>query len=749
MNIVIKLMKKLLLVSLLALGTAFSTTGHAQMGQISLRGSYAYETAARPLRGAAPRQYNFSKAVLSDIMRLMAEDAGIGFFGLPETANSQDRVVTFTINASPFAALETLAKANGISLIYDSGIWYLRPANDGELIGRIYQINYNAQELVRKNGSSADLGSSQGSGQSGAGGGGLSLQGSPDFFITEPSKLLEDIRGIIDIPTTGSIATIAPTASVNNGQFSLSNFQGQPTLGQPNIPQANVGGTVGVAQSAGSQAAGNGSKVIWNSDSNSLYVVATRQQHLWIEAYLASADKPQPMVAIEVKFLEMSKDPSSEIGVDWTGVLGEDGLGATLSNASGPINLANIGSYSLPTAVLSYNDLNLTLRSLYQDRRTKSVSYPRMVTLDNREVSFRSVVNQPVLGSSASTSLGAGATQTSSVEYIPIGTVINILPKIMADCKVLLNVSVTVSDIIGTEFINGNPFPIATSRVYTAPLTVASGYTVAISGLDAARTENNERGVPVLGKLPLVGGAFKTRNKDRSRQHLMMLITPVVINSHCTGVPKAPMSRDPNVSYPIHASAKAQICNTGCDSKMPPLPPQNPERPRTQHIPEPQFTNAGSMKKSNQTFGSKPEPAVVARPLPEAKVEDKGLGASGNVAEAVSSDPAPAAAPAPPAAPENDAKLSDIKDQLDSLQGKLKALPAGDAKLTSEQGKTAKAIYDESRTLLTEIDGMRADSSKPLQGELGDVWWSIIQLKTDAGKFEERLPDGLAINFDE
>ena len=108
----------------------------AQIGQqMALLNSPAYEAAAAPLRNAPPRQYNFSKAVLSDVMRLMAEDAGIGFFGLPEGVNSGENLVTFTLNASPFTALETLAKANGVSLIQDNGIWYLRPANDQELIG--------------------------------------------------------------------------------------------------------------------------------------------------------------------------------------------------------------------------------------------------------------------------------------------------------------------------------------------------------------------------------------------------------------------------------------------------------------------------------------------------------------------------------------------------------------------------------------------------------------------------------------
>ncbi len=102
-----------------------------------------------------PRQYNFSKAVLSDVMRLMAEDAGIGFFGLPEGGSSGENLVTFTLNASPFRRWRLLRKANGVALILDSGIWYLRPANDQELIGRIYEINYNAQELVTKNSQSS------------------------------------------------------------------------------------------------------------------------------------------------------------------------------------------------------------------------------------------------------------------------------------------------------------------------------------------------------------------------------------------------------------------------------------------------------------------------------------------------------------------------------------------------------------------------------------------------------------------
>lgn len=823
-------MKRLpiLLSALLAL---VSATAPAQMGQMALLNSPVYEAAAAPLRSAPPRQYNFSRAVLSDVMRLMAEDAGIGFFGLPEGMGSGDNLVTFTLNASPFAALETLAKANGVALIYDSGIWYLRPANDQELIGRIYEINYNAQELVTKNtqtgiggnGGSSGNGNGNGNGSSG-GAAGLNLQGSPDFFVTEPSRILEDIQNILNIPTTGGNATFAPTASVDNvAQLSLGGFQGQPDLV---VRQAAAG-----TPDSGSTGQ---SKVIWNSDSNTLYVVATRQQHQWIEAYLASADRPQPMIAVEVKFIETSRDPSSDLGIDWNGVLGQNGLQINLNDATGPIDLNSVGNYSLPTAVLSYSDLNLKLRALYSDRKTRMVSYPRMVTLDNREVSFRSVINQPVLGTSASASLGAGATETSSIEYLPIGTVINVLPKRMAGNKILLNVSVTVSDIIGTEFINGNPFPIATSRVYTAPLTVQSGFTVAISGLDAARSDENESGVPILGRLPVIGYAFKNRKQDRSRQHLMMLITPVALNSGTEGLTEKPITREPwkaapsvhqPVAYPSTYESKAPVYET---SYRQPVMQAQP----IADIPEFHEPAPTPDRKSSRTFGREDEAEVApmaaravevapaaavsyqavtapaADPLSPAKLNSSTLAPIPSPlntpavlttmdtappvtapepprepapvkAEAPAPAPAiapaqpqapsagayPAAVPAPapsgPAAPvgksaesgdkpvaaakESDPRITEIRGSIAKLESELKRIPEGDSRLSPDDGQLVLNVHDEAGKLLTKVEEVRGDKSKPLGGELGDTWWDLINLKSQAAKLSRRSPESLAI----
>ena len=555
-----------------------------------------YEEEAAKLRAAPSKPYEFSKAVLGDVIRFLASDANISFFSLPEGSPEAGQLITFTLRASPFQALETLTKANGLALILDGGIWYIRPADDTELIGRAYLIRNNAMERVTKSstggGTSSPSTGSGGMGGSSSGGqfggsngstpagmdpsggssasGGIDLQGPRETFQVQKSELVNDIRSILDLKPESN----------GNGQDTsgLSPLGGMGAMGGGDASQA-------MKTRLPLDPYGNirKPKVIWKSDSNTLYVVATRLQHMWVEGYLAAADQPQPLIGIEVKFFETSKDPSTEFGIDWSNTLGTTGTfnqvnsitpptanqpgsisttqipqtsGGYRADLSNLISVGNLstGGLSAPTqAVLSAQDLSVQLRALLTDQQTTTVSYPRMVTTNNREVVIRSVVNQPVLGGSASTSLSGGSTTTSAISYLPIGTVINILPKKMPSNKLNLNISITVSTIIGTQTIQGNPYPIASSRVYGAPVEVDSGYTVAIGGLDEATEQETDTGVPVLNKIPLVGYLFKTHSKSKDHKNLMLFITPTLIDAKEGGLkdsPEAILRKKPDSMMP-------------------------------------------------------------------------------------------------------------------------------------------------------------------------------------------------------
>jgi type II secretory pathway component GspD/PulD (secretin) len=523
-----------------------------------------YEAEASRLRSAAPQQYDFSKAMLSDVLRFLATDAGISFFSLPDDSAEGSRLITFSIRSSPFQVLETLCKANGLAIIPDRGIWYIRPADDRELIGKSYEIQHNALERVERVSSgggltSAAAASSAGGGNSrgGSGGasGGLDLQGVGQTFAVRRSEVINDIRSLLGLPPE-----------------------------EMEFGQINLGGALGGGEDENAARAMNSNelssvrkpKVIWKSDSNTLYIVATRLQHLWVEGYLAAADKPQSLIAIEVKFIETSRDPKREFGIDWTGTLESGnfrqvdkvdivkddfdqprveveytqtpttgGFRTDLSPLLSALDVNNVGSsLGFPAlSILSAQDVNVKLRAIMRDEETNTTSYPRMVTLNNREVAIRGVVNQPVLDASSTASAGAvGATTTTQVAYLPIGTVLNILPKRMQSDKVMLNMAITVSSIIGTEVISGNPYPIASSRVYSAPVEIDSGYTVAVGGLDEAREREGEAGVPFLSKIPGLKWLFKYKSRSKNHKSLMLFITPTIIDGRQGGLPEEPQS---------------------------------------------------------------------------------------------------------------------------------------------------------------------------------------------------------------
>lgn len=68
------------------------------------------------------------------------------------------------------------------------------------------------------------------------------------------------------------------------------------------------------------------------------------------------------------------------------------------------------------TAVLSPRDINFAIEVFMEDRDTSIVQYPRVLTVNNREVAISNARHEPILGSSATNTSGGASTQTSSIE---------------------------------------------------------------------------------------------------------------------------------------------------------------------------------------------------------------------------------------------------------------------------------------------------------------------------------------------
>ena len=149
-------------------------------------------------------------------------------------------------------------------------------------MAKSYIIKHNTKEKIEVSAPSGGGGGGGGSGAGGAGGGGLStgidLGSSGPAFTVEPSQLIEDVKEILGISSSGFSTLLSNEAFLQNGAAA----QGGNVLS----PLAT-----NLVQGENHE---DSAKVIWNADSNSLFVVATLKQHEMVAEYLRDADRPRP-----------------------------------------------------------------------------------------------------------------------------------------------------------------------------------------------------------------------------------------------------------------------------------------------------------------------------------------------------------------------------------------------------------------------------------------------------------------------
>jgi len=466
-----------------------------------------------------PGIFIYNDADFVTVLRALADQARMSFIVPPDmVGGGAQRIVTCAIaGIPPFEAMKNIAESQGFNLEFRNGIWFVIPQDNAELYAKTYQVRFNPMEVY----DASDAGGGGGGGQASSSPTGLPDTGVAPQFTLRQNIMLENIEKILQA---------APAGAAGPG------------------PQLAVGGAVAGPDGGG----GSGQpQVVYNPDESSYFIIGTQRQHDFIAQYIASADKPMKDIAIEAKFFETNLNPRKELGIDWSGTFGGDGYGLTLSDLTTTFDMNNLlSTFTLPTAAtLTADDVKVAIKAMLTDSNTELVSYPRVLTTSNREVVIRSVINIPILGSNTTTQTTT-TTDTEQIEYLPVGTVINVLPKLLPDGAVRLRVTITISNVVGEEQIQGNSYPITSSRVYSGEAVVNSGYTMAIGGLEETKLLSTNNKVAALGDIPFFGYFFRSRTADRDHKNLMFFITPTVLSSYDGGLRLLPTREEEKYAEP-------------------------------------------------------------------------------------------------------------------------------------------------------------------------------------------------------
>ncbi len=286
-------------------------------------------------------------------------------------------------------------------------------------------------------------------------------------------------------------------------------------------------------------------RIIADTDNNALLILASPSDYETILAALKQLDVPRRQVSVEVMVAEVTLTDDLSFGIDWF-IKARNNTVGSLRNPNGSTTAAGATLPPSPTLAAGVDprtviptlssglqlintlngDIRAVLQALGADGRAQVLSAPRILVLDNEKAQVN-VGTQISVNTGTSTVTG-GSVVTSN-QYINTGVILTVTPRINSGGRVTLDVTQEVSSAGVPDTAGGNP-PINTRKAQTV-VNVASGETMAMAGMIQKDTETASSGVPLISKIPVIGGLFGKQTLHNVRTELVVLITPIVISN--------------------------------------------------------------------------------------------------------------------------------------------------------------------------------------------------------------------------
>src|SRR5256886_7718642 len=269
-------------------------------------------------------------------------------------------------------------------------------------------------------------------------------------------------------------------------------------------------------------------------------------------------------VLLEVKFAEVDRTKFAQFGVNLLSTGAGNTLGTTTTGqfgGFGPQHITDIagpGTHSgtFTTDQTLNNVLNIFLfrfdihfGAVIQDLEQKSVlqilAEPNLMALNGQKATFLAGGEFPF----PLVQPGNGFTAVT-IQFKPFGVRLDFTGNISNDGTIRLHVAPEVStlDFTNALAIQGFTIPAISTRRAETDIELKDGQSFGIAGLLDNRAQAQLNKIPGIGDIPVLGQLFRSRNINKSKTELLVLVTPHIIDPvHTTTPPPA----NPNLSVPF------------------------------------------------------------------------------------------------------------------------------------------------------------------------------------------------------
>ncbi len=236
-----------------------------------------------------------------------------------------------------------------------------------------------------------------------------------------------------------------------------------------------------------------------------------------IAEYVEQADQPPRQVMIQAHVMAVTLSADDRHGVNWEYLFNPHGRDFRLQ-AEG---FAVAGAPQAFFFNVEGTDLNALVECLKTQTDSKTLASPKVLVLNNQEARLQ-VGRQ--LGFRVTTT-----TETStleSVDFLDVGVVLRVTPRITRDGQVVMYVKPEVSSgLVNPD--TGLPEE-ETTEVETNVL-LPDGRGMVIGGLIQENNTDNQSKIPFLGDIWLIGKLFQRKTVARERTEIIITLLPRIV----------------------------------------------------------------------------------------------------------------------------------------------------------------------------------------------------------------------------
>ncbi|HID36930.1 MAG TPA: pilus (MSHA type) biogenesis protein MshL [Ghiorsea sp.] len=277
-------------------------------------------------------------------------------------------------------------------------------------------------------------------------------------------------------------------------------------------------------------------RVVVNRLSGTIQVTDHHNHMQEVESFIQSVQGAlHRQVEIEARIVEVSLGDDKNLGIDWTRIASSSLLSLNTSVQTA-LTTAATGTLPVITATLNgqnnsaTNQVSTVINALSEQGSVRMLSQPRLLILNNQSAMIKVGTDQPFFSQTTTPGTGgSAATVTEDVRVVTIGLVLAVTTQISADGWIMLDASPIITRLVGTATSPlGSTAPILDIKQASTLVRVRDGETVVIGGLIQDETSENERKIPLLGDIPVLGSLFTSSYKHKQRTELVIFLTPKI-----------------------------------------------------------------------------------------------------------------------------------------------------------------------------------------------------------------------------